>query len=230
MAEMKKPVDWITVKGNHVSIQKGQTKKEAVSKFLEDKKIEKQGLLDGAGSENDVVENKKKSTFINIHLFSNKGQKKLGINQKEKTLDRNSCDLHEEIVDKINNAKTRDDAQKILKKEIENGRINLRIKIGLQEKHIMGTNNYNQEIKEGRSPSVLTVDAQTLVNKHAGKGELLWQNNDKWAQKERFDDENEIGIYKSLKDNLSKSTRSGKIHYSKNGTHVVPTRERDDDD
>lgn len=51
----KKPIDWITVKGNHVPIQKGQTKKEAVSKFFDDKRMDKQALFGGAGSEKDII-------------------------------------------------------------------------------------------------------------------------------------------------------------------------------
>ena len=95
----KQPIDWITVNGNHVPIFEGQSKKNAVSKFFNEK-MQKQGLYTDEGSENDDV--KKNPTFINIQLFANKGLEKLGNIQLKKSIISWEKEINEHK-EKINN-------------------------------------------------------------------------------------------------------------------------------
>lgn len=69
----KEPASWITVKGNHIPIMKGQSKKDAISSFLKEKSPEikkNPSLYSGAGSEKDSFTHVTKHPFINISLFS----------------------------------------------------------------------------------------------------------------------------------------------------------------
>ena len=91
------------------------------------------------------------------------------------------------------------------------------INIGKQEKHILGSNNYT----EGRSYLTISKDeAQNLVNKYAGKGIINFNKNGKWDKKEIITVDQEIGIAKSKLGEFK--TNSFKIHYSKDGVHIVP--------
>lgn len=96
--------------------------------------------------------------------------------------------------------------------------INKTINIGKQEKHIMGSNNYT----EGRSYLTISKEkAQELVNKHAGTGTLTFGRNGKWDKREIIYTENTVGVSMSKRSGEHK-TNAFKIHYSKNGTHIVP--------
>lgn len=117
-------------------------------------------------------------------------------------------------------------ASRILRQAIADGRVNTRVHKGHQDKHIQGTQNYKQEIANGREPSILTADAKELINKHAGKGILQITRNNKWTQKELFRDENYIGIYKNKRYASNHKTHRGQIHYSNKGVHIVPEQER----
>ena len=54
-------------------------------------------------------------------------------------------------------------AARILRQAIADGKINTRVHRGNQDKHIPGTQNYRQEIVNGREPSILTADAEELI-------------------------------------------------------------------
>ena len=86
---------------------------------------------------------------------------------------------------------------------------------GKQGKHIIGHNNYI----EGRSIFYGTVDdAQKLVNKFAGTGQ--WLGNDR----ERVNCGKIIGECIDPLTKKSQKTTMGLIHYSKKGTHIVPSQ------
>ena len=86
---------------------------------------------------------------------------------------------------------------------------------GKQGKHIIGHNNYI----EGRSIFYGTVDdAQKLVNKFAGTGQ--WIGNDR----ERVNCGKIIGECIDPLTKKSQKTTMGLIHYSKKGTHIVPSQ------
>lgn len=87
---------------------------------------------------------------------------------------------------------------------------------GKQGKHILGHNNYIS----GRSYITIPIhEVQELVNKYAGTGKLLFNKNG-WVKKELVEANKTIGIAKTgMKEN---KTNCFKIHYSKNGVHIVP--------
>lgn len=88
---------------------------------------------------------------------------------------------------------------------------------GKQGKHIKGHNNY----KEGKSYITISIDeAQKLVDQYAGTGDLLFSQTGKWLKQELITAEKDIGFAVNKKG--EKATNSFKIHYSKDGTHIVP--------
>ena len=95
---------------------------------------------------------------------------------------------------------------------------NLTIHEGKQGKHILGHNNYIP----GRSYLTVSIqEAQELVNKYAGMGEIQRDRKGKWTKKELAQANTVIG--KAIKNNIETETSRFIIHYSKNGTHIVPT-------
>ena len=164
----------------------------------------KGGLFDGAGSEDE------RKPFINVYLFGKpRDEKHLHINDVTEILN----EANEESLE---------EAQKVFAEMVEKGQIDLSIRDGLQDKHIEGRYNRNQEIKKGRLPSLLTADPAELVKKHAGKGVLVFTKQGVWTQKENFSDSKIIGINLNKMFNISQQTKNGTIHYSNKGVHIVP--------
>ncbi|HBG8947618.1 TPA: minor capsid protein, partial [Clostridioides difficile] len=107
-----------------------------------------------------------------------------------------------------------------IRKDIKDGKYNLNIHNGKQGKHFKDHNNYT----EGRS--YLTVskeEAQKLINKYAGTGILELDRNGKFKNKELITCEKNIGVNISNLTGKEITTNKFYIHYSKNGTHIVPT-------
>ncbi len=95
----------------------------------------------------------------------------------------------------------------------------LKIEDGKQGKHILGHNNYI----EGRSYLTISLEeAQELINKYAGTGEIKTNSKGEWDRKETIKTNKEIGINVSILDGSENKTNGFKIHYSKKGTHIVP--------
>lgn len=96
--------------------------------------------------------------------------------------------------------------------------INKTINQGKQDKHIIGSNNYT----EGRSYLTISKEkAQELINKYAGKGTLEFSDSGKWSKREIIYSDTIVGVAKSVTRG-EHQTSAFKIHYSKNGTHIVP--------
>ena len=96
--------------------------------------------------------------------------------------------------------------------------INKTINQGKQDKHIIGSNNYT----EGRSYLTISKEkAQELINKYAGKGTLEFSDSGKWSKREIIYSDTVVGVAKSVTRG-EHQTSVFKIHYSKNGTHIVP--------
>lgn len=117
-------------------------------------------------------------------------------------------------------------AARILRQAIVDGKVNTKVHRGHQDKHIVGTQNYKQEIANGREPSILTEDAEMLIKKYAGNGIPMIRDG-KWMQTEKFTHFQQIGIYVNKRKNVRYNTNSGRIHYSNKGAHVVPDRKDD---
>ncbi|MDO5785379.1 MAG: polymorphic toxin type 50 domain-containing protein, partial [Eubacteriales bacterium] len=97
------------------------------------------------------------------------------------------------------------------------------IEVGKQGKHIKGHNNYI----EGRSYlTISTQDAQKLVDRYAGTGELKRDRKGRWTQKEFIVVDKQIGVFVSRGDRTEKPTKRFAIHYSKTGVHIVPVEEK----
>ncbi|PGK15664.1 hypothetical protein CN901_25480 [Bacillus cereus] len=97
----------------------------------------------------------------------------------------------------------------------------IKVKAGAQEKHIPDTPNYKQELANGKNKSIFYGDnkiAQELLDKFAGKGELLKNG------RERVDFGEPIGKYYDRNTGEYHVTTKGLIHYGKDGAHIVPSR------
>lgn len=103
---------------------------------------------------------------------------------------------------------------------------NLTIKVGAQNKHIVGTNEYNVTSQtQLRSPLATGVNPQALVNQYAGTGRAT--NNVLLGQagsKEVIVTNKVVGNYIDDKGNDFGLTTNFTIHYAKNGVHIVPAR------
>lgn len=107
-----------------------------------------------------------------------------------------------------------------LQKKIRND-YNLNIETGKQGKHIKEHNNYEQ----GKSYlSISMEEAQQLVKKYAGTGKIQRDAKGKWTHTEIVtQNKQNIGYAVSFLNGKEYPTSAFKIHYSKNGTHIVPT-------
>ena len=119
----------------------------------------------------------------------------------------------------------------IIRKHIRNN-YNLTLNEGAQDKHIIGTNNYNTEIANGNHPSIIYLnneEIQDIINKYAGTGKPIRNNspNNTFKNKELVIISELTGI--NVEENTGKETETHRfiIHYSKTGTHLVPTKEID---
>lgn len=115
----------------------------------------------------------------------------------------------------------REYADTTLKNRIRS-KYNLTILEGKQGKHIQGHNNY---IK-GRSYLTVSLDeAQEFVKTYAGTGHIDRDKNGKWKHTETVISDKIIGCSLNEIDGSKIETRAFKIHYSKQGTHIVPRKE-----
>ncbi len=98
---------------------------------------------------------------------------------------------------------------------------NLTILEGKQGKHIIGHNNY----KPGHSYITVSLqEAQELVNKYAGTGHINRDKTGRWQNTETIEHDAIIGVDIDNRSGLKTETNIFKIHYAKNGTHIVPKR------
>lgn len=108
-----------------------------------------------------------------------------------------------------------------LKTKIRSDATNKLIEPGKQGKHIVGHNNY----AKGRSYLTISLeDAQQLVNKYAGTGEIKRDRFGKWTNKEFVSADKNIGVVVDPQTGEEFVTSRFSIHYSKNGTHIVPRK------
>ena len=92
---------------------------------------------------------------------------------------------------------------------------------GRQDKHIKGTNNYNQQRANGKNPSILTTNPNKLLKEGAGRGRATTPT------KETVDYGRVIGKYYDRESGKYYNTTRATIHYdSKGNAHIVPARPR----
>lgn len=106
---------------------------------------------------------------------------------------------------------------------------NLSIHQGSQDKHIVGTNNYNHELAKGKTKSYLldSIAPQELVNQYAGTGEIKRNPQTReWLKKEFCVHTEPIGYVVDQETKEKHLTNRFSIHYSKKGTHIVPREQR----
>lgn len=95
--------------------------------------------------------------------------------------------------------------------------------MGHQGKHIKGHNNYI----EGKSYLTISADeAQELVNRYTGTGEIRLTRKGDWDNKEIIMSDRVIGVYVDQDTAEEFETSGFKIHYGKKGAHIVPYRKR----
>jgi len=104
--------------------------------------------------------------------------------------------------------------------EIKSGAINTNINPEKQNRHIRNSDCYVPE----RSYLLDNIDAQKLVNEYSGTGDIrLNRTNTAWINKEFIIADRDIGVNINNKTGVQTLTNRFTIHYSKTGTHVVPT-------
>lgn len=93
---------------------------------------------------------------------------------------------------------------------------------GKQGKHLIGSNNYI----EGRSYLTISLkEAQHLIDRYAGTGEIKRDRKGEWVHKEFITFDSVIGVVVDPATGEKTQTRRGAIHYSNKGTHIVPAKE-----
>ena len=94
----------------------------------------------------------------------------------------------------------------------------VKINPGQQDKHIVGTNNYSQEIGNGKPRSILSENPDQLLDDYAGMGQKI---ND---YKERIDFGKTIGQYYDEVTGTYTDTSIGIVTYGNKGAHIIPAR------
>lgn len=98
------------------------------------------------------------------------------------------------------------------------------IESGKQGKHIKDHNNF---IEGNSYLTVSEKEAQELVNKYAGTGDVKRDSKGRWTNKEFVTADKKIGFVIDDENGKEISTSRFSIHYSKNGVHIVPRKEID---
>lgn len=102
---------------------------------------------------------------------------------------------------------------------IKSGKQPLSIETGKQNKHVKNHNNYT----EGRSYLTISMEeAQELVNKYAGTGNIRFNSKGEWDKKEIIKADKDIGVNVNNITKEESITNRFKVHYSKKGVHIVP--------
>ena len=114
-----------------------------------------------------------------------------------------------------------------VKRKILDGTYPSRIIQGRQNKHIAGTVEFKQNQEKmqkiGSEPSILIVDAQSLVDKYKGTGTIYFKGS---SYPRELIDTGEI-IGKSWVKVLNKYVETTKIEifYSSTGVHIIPVND-----
>lgn len=108
---------------------------------------------------------------------------------------------------------------KTISDRIKSAEIDKTVNAEKQNRHIRG----NSEYDEGRSFLLDGIDPQELVDRYHGTGEISFTRKGEWDRKEIITADMIIGVSVDKTTNKRTPTQKFKIHYSKTGTHIVPT-------
>lgn len=130
-------------------------------------------------------------------------------------------DFKKKFWEKVDN----DGGSGIIKAEIEKGNIKLDINHEKQARHIKGSPEY----KEGRSYLTISEEeAQDIINRKSGTGVIHISKSGQI--KEVIETDFDIGVNVNKNTHAEETTNAATIHYSKTGTHLVPTKRREKHD
>lgn len=122
---------------------------------------------------------------------------------------------------------TNDRNRNILKSKINSGELTITLNPDKQNPHILGTEEYDKTQNKSYF-DVSSEKLQELVDNNYATGEIKIKTNGQI--KEILELENNIGVVVDKDGNIIGRTNRATIHYSKNRTHIVPTRRRSDDE
>ena len=118
-----------------------------------------------------------------------------------------------------------------IRADIRNGVYKLEHSRNHYDKHNPSHKRYLDYVERNKAkgkqkPSYLTIsyeEANELVRKYAGTGVLQFSSKGEWINKELIKGDKYIGVYVDQTTGEEVKTKDFKIHYSKTGTHIVPT-------
>ena len=111
-----------------------------------------------------------------------------------------------------------------IREHIKSDAVNKQVNPEKQGRHDVSSKYY----VKGRSYLLPGVDAQQLVDRYHGTGEVrLNRTGDKWINKEFVAADKDIGVNVNPATGIETVTNRFTIHYSNTGTHVVPTERRE---
>ncbi|MCK1999754.1 polymorphic toxin type 50 domain-containing protein, partial [Psychrobacillus psychrodurans] len=118
-----------------------------------------------------------------------------------------------------------------IKNDIRNGKYKLDHNKNRYDNHNPKHKRYAEYIERNKSkgllkPSYLNIsfeETNDLVKKYSGSGSISLKKNGTWDNKELIKSSSVIGIHVHQGTGVETPTKAFYIHYSKTGTHIVPT-------
>jgi len=109
-----------------------------------------------------------------------------------------------------------------IRERIKSNEIDKTVNTEKQNRHIRNSDKY----VEGRSYLLDDVNAQELVDKYHGTGEIDVTRKGIWKNKEYVTVDRNIGVDINPDTGVETASNRFTIHYSKTGTHIVPAKRR----
>lgn len=142
--------------------------------------------------------------------------------ERLKTLEQKQKEAYNKKQEELKKEKERAEKREEIRKLIRSDEVNKTVHAGAQNKHIPSSKGY---IK-GRSFILGDLnEAQELVNRYSGTGEIKLTAKGEWANKEFVVADRMIGLVVDPETGDATSTKRFAIHYGKKGTHIVPAKE-----
>lgn len=206
-----------------IKTYEAEQKQRAYERAIRKQKRIEAGTLDYQSQQNAHKKVKELEKLLKGHLDNNKELRR-NYNREEPSqgITNKTLKAHEESLKEAYNNSKIEGNRRFIKSDNQPKTIEL----GKQGKHILGHNNYI----EGRSYLTISLEeAQELVNKYSGTGVFELTRNGGIKNKELILVDKIIGVNVSNKTGELTETNRFYIHYSKNGTHIVPTMKGSDD-